>query len=56
MSIWIKNILKTEGYRGLYKGMSIAFCKIIPYQGILFMTNEKLKSVLGYEKHDDRKH
>jgi hypothetical protein len=35
--------------------MGVTFIKIIPYQGILFSSNEKMKLLLGYEK-DKLKH
>jgi hypothetical protein len=46
---YIKNTINNQGIKGLYKGMSITYIKIIPYQGLLFSTNEKLKLLLGYE-------
>jgi hypothetical protein len=46
----LKDTVRTQGIRGLYKGMSITYVKIIPYQGLLFSTNEKLKLILGYDK------
>ena len=53
---WVKNMVKTEGIKSLYRGMSITYIKIIPYQGLLFSTNEKLKIILGYEKLEGRTH
>jgi len=55
---YIKNTINNQGIKGLYKGMSITYIKIIPYQGLLFSTNEKLKLFLGYEKEskDSRMH
>lgn len=55
---YIKNTISNQGIKGLYKGMSITYIKIIPYQGLLFSTNEKLKLFLGYEKEskDTRMH
>lgn len=51
---WIKNTLRTQGIVGIYKGMSVTYLKIIPYQGLLFCTNENLKLILGYEKINHR--
>lgn len=48
---FIKDTFQTQGIKGLYKGLSITYVKIIPYQGLLFWSNEKLKVLLGYEKH-----
>ena len=50
MISYMKDTVRIQGVRGLYKGMSITYVKIIPYQGLLFSTNEKLKLILGYEK------
>jgi solute carrier family 25 thiamine pyrophosphate transporter 19 len=47
---WIRETINTQGIKGIYKGMSVTYLKIIPYQGILFCTNEKLKYIFGYEK------
>lgn len=43
------NTIKTEGIKGFYKGLSITYIKVIPYQGLLFWCNERLKIMLGYE-------
>jgi len=48
ISEYIKKTLREQGIRGMYKGLSIAYLKAIPYQGLLFYTNEKLKIYLKY--------
>jgi hypothetical protein len=44
------DLVKRQGFTGLYLGMSMTMIKIIPYQGLLFWANEKLKVMLKYEK------
>ena len=46
-----KDLISRQGIRGFYLGMSMTLVKVIPYQGILFLCNEKLKILLRYEKH-----
>jgi hypothetical protein len=52
----VKEAIRKEGVRGIYKGLSITYVKIIPYQGLLFWSNEKLKVLLGYETVPGRRH
>jgi solute carrier family 25 protein 16 len=49
ISSWIVDCYRKIGITHFYKGMSIYYIKTIPYQGILFWTNEKLKIILGNE-------
>lgn len=46
-----RDLLQRQGVRGFYQGMSMTLVKVIPYQGILFGCNEKLKELLQYEKY-----
>lgn len=46
---WIIDNFRKNGITHFYKGLSINYIKIIPYQGLLFWTNEKLKVAMGYE-------
>ncbi|KAG8380757.1 hypothetical protein BUALT_Bualt06G0049200 [Buddleja alternifolia] len=41
------HIIKTEGLRGLYRGILPEYYKVVPSVGIVFMTYEKLKQVLS---------
>ena len=41
-----RNILNTEGVRGLYTGLGITYLKFIPLTAITLMTNEKLKKIV----------
>lgn len=45
-----KDLIKRQGLKGFYLGMSMTLVKVIPYQGILFLCNEQLKILLKYEK------
>jgi hypothetical protein len=47
MSYFTKQ-LRTQGIQGFYLGMSMTLIKVIPYQGILFWSNEKIKILLNY--------
>ncbi|OMO76592.1 Mitochondrial carrier protein [Corchorus olitorius] len=42
-----KHILKTEGFRGLYRGILPEYYKVVPGVGICFMTYESLKMLLA---------
>ncbi|CAN1173913.1 Mitochondrial substrate carrier family protein B [Linum perenne] len=42
-----KQILKTEGFRGLYRGIMPEYYKVVPGVGICFMTYETLKVLLA---------
>lgn len=46
---WVKKTIIEQGLRGMYKGLSVTYVKIVPYQGLIFFTNERLKYLLGYE-------
>jgi hypothetical protein len=48
---YLKEAYSRLGITGFYKGMSMTLIKVIPYQGILFACNEKLKVLFKYEKH-----
>jgi len=50
ISTWIIENFRKNGISYFYKGMLINYIKIIPYQGLLFWTNERLKIALGYEQ------
>lgn len=45
---FISEILKKDGFRGFYKGLSMTLLKTAPYQGFLFWSNEKFKKILKY--------
>jgi hypothetical protein len=42
-----KHIFRTEGLRGLYRGILPEYYKVVPGVGICFMTYETLKMVLA---------
>jgi hypothetical protein len=42
-----KHIFKTEGMRGLYRGIIPEYYKVVPGVGIAFMTFEELKKLLS---------
>lgn len=42
-----RHIVRTEGFRGLYRGILPEYCKVVPSVGIVFMTYEILKSFLS---------
>eukprot|EP00455_Lapot_gusevi_P052455 TRINITY_DN7986_c0_g1_i14.p1 TRINITY_DN7986_c0_g1~~TRINITY_DN7986_c0_g1_i14.p1 ORF type:complete len:265 (-),score=54.01 TRINITY_DN7986_c0_g1_i14:74-868(-) len=44
-----KKMYKTEGIRGLYKGLTACYLKVIPAMAIAFMTYERLRTVLGFD-------
>lgn len=46
---YTKDLIKRQGFQGLYLGMSMTLIKVIPYQGLLFWANEKIKILLKYE-------
>ncbi|KAA8534160.1 hypothetical protein F0562_031647 [Nyssa sinensis] len=41
------HIVRTEGLRGLYRGILPEYYKVVPSVGIVFMTYEKLKQILS---------
>ncbi|KAL3645301.1 hypothetical protein CASFOL_010481 [Castilleja foliolosa] len=43
----LRHIIRTEGLRGLYRGIVPEYYKVVPSVGIVFMTYEKLKQVLS---------
>ncbi|GAA0173187.1 mitochondrial carrier protein [Lithospermum erythrorhizon] len=43
----LSHITKTEGFRGLYRGILPEYYKVVPSVGIVFMTYEKLKQVFS---------
>lgn len=53
----MKDLLRTEGVRGLYKGSLPNFIIYIPGNGIYFLTFEYLKNVFGINENfsEDRK-
>ncbi|KAL2525812.1 Mitochondrial substrate carrier family protein [Abeliophyllum distichum] len=42
-----RHIMRTEGLRGLYRGILPEYYKVVPGVGIVFMTYEKLKQLLS---------
>ncbi|KAI8556709.1 hypothetical protein RHMOL_Rhmol05G0275000 [Rhododendron molle] len=44
-----KHIFRTEGLRGLYRGILPEYYKVVPGVGIAFMTYETLKKLLSHE-------
>jgi hypothetical protein len=50
-----RHIIKTEGWFGLYRGIIPEYYKVIPSVGIVFMTYELIKQVLGpkVDEYDD---
>ncbi|KAL7107732.1 hypothetical protein ABFS83_06G073200 [Erythranthe nasuta] len=42
-----RHIIRTEGWRRLYRGILPEYYKVVPSVGIVFMTYEKLKQVLS---------
>ena len=40
-------IIRTEGLRGLYRGILPEYYKVVPSLGIVFMTYEKVKQMLS---------
>lgn len=42
-----RHIFRTEGFRGLYRGIMPEYYKVVPGVGIVFMTYEALKKVLS---------
>lgn len=43
----IRDITKTEGLKGLYRGILPEYYKVVPSVGIVFMTYETLKMLLS---------
>eukprot|EP00455_Lapot_gusevi_P033354 TRINITY_DN3646_c0_g4_i3.p1 TRINITY_DN3646_c0_g4~~TRINITY_DN3646_c0_g4_i3.p1 ORF type:complete len:304 (+),score=87.95 TRINITY_DN3646_c0_g4_i3:75-986(+) len=44
-----RKIYKYEGIRGLYKGLTACYLKVMPSMAIAFMTYERLRTVLGFD-------
>ena len=42
-----KHIVKSEGLKGLYRGILPEYYKVVPSVGIVFMTYETLKTFLS---------
>lgn len=42
-----RHIMRTEGFRGLYRGILPEYYKVVPSVGIVFMTYETLKMLLS---------
>jgi len=42
-----RHIIRTEGFRGLYRGILPEYCKVVPSVGIVFMTYETIKNFLS---------
>ncbi|RRT83962.1 hypothetical protein B296_00015431 [Ensete ventricosum] len=42
-----RHIIRTEGFRGLYRGILPEYYKVVPGVGIVFMTYETLKSIMA---------
>lgn len=42
-----KHIIRTEGFRGFYRGIMPEYYKVVPGVGIVFMTYETLKKLLS---------
>ncbi|XP_062216098.1 uncharacterized protein LOC133916440 [Phragmites australis] len=47
------HIVRTEGFRGMYRGILPEYCKVVPGVGIVFMTYEMLKAILTGLESDD---
>ncbi|KAL0309918.1 UNVERIFIED_CONTAM: Mitochondrial adenine nucleotide transporter ADNT1 [Sesamum radiatum] len=43
-----RHIIRTEGFRGLYRGIMPEYYKVVPSVGIVFMTYETLKKLLSH--------
>ncbi|KAK4385384.1 Calcium-binding mitochondrial carrier protein SCaMC-1 [Sesamum angolense] len=43
----LRHIIRSEGWRGLYRGILPEYYKVVPSVGIVFMTYEKLKQLLS---------
>ena len=46
----LKNIVKTEGFKGLYRGILPNFLKVLPAVSISYVIYENAKSRLGVYK------
>ena len=44
-----KHILRTEGFRGLYRGIIPNFCKVAPAVSISYVVYERMRTHLGVE-------
>ncbi|XP_020553227.1 mitochondrial substrate carrier family protein B-like isoform X2 [Sesamum indicum] len=43
-----RHIIRTEGFRGLYRGIMPEYYKVVPSVGIVFMTYETLKKLMSH--------
>lgn len=43
----LKHIVRSEGFRGVYRGIMPEYYKVVPGVGIVFMTYETLKKLLA---------
>jgi solute carrier family 25 thiamine pyrophosphate transporter 19 len=50
----LKNIIKHEGYRSLYKGLAPSLLKVAPANAVTFMVFEETKDLLIWLKKDDQ--
>lgn len=48
LSKHLVHLYKTYGFKGYYKGLSLTFVKVIPYNGIMFSLNEQLRKIFNY--------
>ena len=48
ISKYVKQVWRGEGIKGYYRGLSVTLIKVIPYQGLLFWSNEKIKKFMNY--------
>ena len=44
-----KHIVRTEGFRGLYRGIIPNFCKVAPAVSISYVVYERMRTHLGVE-------
>ena len=47
MSTMFKSILRTDGFKGLYRGITANFLKVIPAVSISYVVYEHSRSYLG---------
>jgi hypothetical protein len=44
----MKHLYQRQGFKGFYLGLSMTLLKTVPYQGLVFLLNEQLKTLLKY--------